>query len=397
MSHKILYLSRIYPNNIVAVNGLWVEGMVTAMSKLHEVRVVSPVPYCPPLPESTGYANNRKILSRSKVNGVEVYRPRFLSPPGYILHSYLGELLYWSIVWKIDRYRKEFPFELIHAHFSYPEGYVAARLARRYNIPLIITEHATWKPWMDDYPRVAKQAVFAAGVSHGMIAASRYLADTMAAFTGEPKKLHDIPIGVNTALFKPDATVKKVPRQILYVGRIHKTKGVDILFNALSLLLKTHSDIHLIVIGGNLGFKNYQKQENEMRALATRLNINSSIEFVGMQPPETVVKYMQQSALLVLPSRRETFGAVLIEAIASGTPVVATRCGGPDDFVTDSVGALVDKENSQALADGIEKVMLNLNDYPADILHKYADEGFSWDSVARRTNQLYDAALSTGE
>jgi len=393
MSYKILYLSRIYPNNIIAVNGLWVEGMVTAMSKLHDVRVVSPVVYCPPVPEAVAYAKNRKIQYHSQVNGVEVYRPRFISPPGYILHSYLGELLYWSIVRKIDCYRQEFAFDLIHAHFIYPEGYVAARLAKRYKVPLIVTEHAAWKPWMDDYPRVAKQSVWAAGVSDGLIAASKYLAGTMTSFTNAHEKVHDIPIGVNTELFNPDNKVKKNSRQILYVGRIHKTKGVDILFNAMSLLLKEYDDIQLVVIGGNLGFTNYQKQEDEMRLLASSLGINSHIDFVGMQPPEAVVKYMQKSALLVLPSRRETFGAVLIEAIASGTPVVATRCGGPEDFVNDSVGVLVDKENAQALANGIETVLSKQQEYSADALHQYADAGFSWRSVAEKTSQLYERAL----
>jgi len=358
------------------------------------VRVVSPVPYCPPLPEFISYARNRKILSRSTENGIKVYRPRFLSPPGYILHSYLGDLLYWSIVRKIDCYRKEFPFDLIHAHFSYPDGYVGARLAKRYGVPLVITEHATWKPWMDDFPRVAKQAVWAAGIGHGLIAASHYLADTISSFTHEPQKIHDIPIGVNTDLFKPADKFTKKPMQVVYVGRIHKTKGVDVLFKALSLLVKKHSDLHLVVIGGNLGFKNYQRQEEEMRTLAIRLEINSNIEFVGMQPPEKVVQYMQQSALLVLPSRRETFGTVLIEAIACGTPVVATKCGGPEDFINDGVGMLVEKENSQALADGIEHVLSKQLEYSAEALHQYADEGFSWSSVAQRTSLLYEKALS---
>jgi len=396
MPSKILFLSKNYPNNIIGVGGLWAEGLVTAMSKLHDVRVISPVPYCPPLPGFISYASNRKILGRSLVNGVEVYRPRFLSPPGYMLHSYLGELLYLSIVRKIDRYRKEFPFELIHAHFSYPEGYVGAKLAKRYGVPLIITEHATWKPWMDDYPRVAKQAIWAADVSDGVIAGSRYLADTITAFTKQPEKLYDIPIGVNTKLFQPADGVEKKSLQILYVGRIHTTKGVDVLFRALSLLVKRYSDIHLVIVGGSLGFNNYQRQEEEMRTLATSLKIDRNIEFVGMQPPEKVMKYMQQSALLVLPSRRETFGAVLIEAIACGIPVVATKCGGPEDFINDRVGVLVEKESPEALADGIESVLTRQKEYSAAELHKYADEDFSWDNVARRTNRLYEQAMSSG-
>jgi len=378
----------------VGIGGLWVEGLVTAMSRLHDVRVISPVPYCPPLPEFIGYVLNRKILERNLVHDIEVYRPRFLSPPGYLLHSYIGDLVYWSIVRKIDFYRKEFPFDLIHAHFSYPDGYVGARLAKRYHVPLIITEHATWKPWMDDYPRVRKQAVWAASVSAGLIAGSRYLSDSIKSFINDPQKLHDIPIGVNTELFKPAKQHIKNPMQILYVGRIHRIKGVDVLFKAFSLLVKKQIDIHLILIGGNLGTKSYQRHEENMRALATSLGINNNIKFLGMQPPEKVLKYMQESILLVLPSRRETFGTVLIESLACGTPVVATRCGGPEDIVNDKVGVLVEKENPAALAAGIEQVLSRAGAYSAEALHQYVDKAFSWISVAQRTSELYEKSLS---
>lgn len=394
MSYKILYLSRNYPNNIVGLLGLWVEGLVSAMSSIHDVRVVAPVPYCPPLPKFISYARNRKIFKRGSKNGIDVYCPRYLSPPGYWMHSFVGLLTYWSIVRKIDRYRKEFPFDLIHAHFTYPDGYVAARLAKRYNVPFVITEHAAWIPWMDDYPKVKQQAVWAAKQSAAVIAGSHYLADTISHFTAQTEKINVIPIGVNTACFRPSKeTGQKKAGQILYVGRIHTTKGVDVLFRAISLLAKKHNNIRLVIIGGNLGFNNYQIQENNMRQLADELEINPYLEFAGMQPPENVVRIMQQSAMLVLPSRRETFGTALIEAIACGTPVVATKCGGPEDFVTEDVGVLVEKEDPQSLANGIEKVLLQPQAYSADRLHQYAGSGFSWQYVAEQTDKIYRQAL----
>ncbi len=394
MPYKILYLSRNYPNNVVGLLGLWVEGLVTAMSEIHDVRVVAPVPYCPPLPKFISYARNRKIFKRATQNGVDVYCPRYLSPPGYLLHSYVGVLTYWSIVRKIDRYRKEFPFDLIHAHFAYPDGYVAAKLAKRYNVPLVITEHAAWEPWMDDYPKVKKQAVWAVKLSSAVIAGSRYLADTITRFTKQDDKINLIPIGVNTQLFKPAVdNVQRKQGQILYVGRIHTTKGVDVLFRAISLLAKKNKNIRLLIIGGNLGFNNYQIQENNMRQLADELGINSYLKFVGMQPPDKVVEIMQQSLLLVLPSRRETFGTALIEAIACGTPVVATKCGGPEDFITDDVGVLVEKDNPEALAEGIEKVLLQQQSYSSVELYQYAEDGFSWQHVAEKTSKIYKKAI----
>jgi len=393
MSKKILYLSRIYPNNIVAVNGLWVEGLVTEISSINDVRVISPVPYCPPLPQSFSYARTRSILHHDTVNGIQVYRPRFLSPPGYLLHSYLGDLYYWSIVRKIDRYRKEFPFELIHAQFSYPDGYAAARLAKRYNVPLVITEHAAWVPWMDEYPRVRRQAEWAVGVSRATIAGSRYLAETISGFDVDKEKVKLIPLGINTRLFKPDSAVIKKPNQMLFVGRIHMVKGVDILFHALSMLVKKNKDIRLVLIGSSLGFKGYQVQEEKLRKLATSLGVDPYLEYVGMQPPEKVREFMQQSALLVLPSRRESFGTVVTEALACGTPVVATRCGGPEDLVNDRVGALVEKESPQALAEGLEKVLSSQHLYDAGALHAYVEDKYSWRYISKQIQQLYQKIL----
>ena len=396
MKSKILYLSRSYPNNVFNTNGLWVEGLVRAMSRLHDVRVIAPVPYAPPfLAPASIYAKYRKILTHEQINDIEIYRPRYLSPPGYWLHGYLGEIIYRCIVKKIDRYREQFPFDLIHAQFSYPEGYIGAQLAERYNVPLVITEHAAWIPWMVDYPRARKQAVWATQISSAVIAGSRYLSGTISNFINEQEKLSSIPIGLDSQLFKLSETViHRQPKQILYVGRIHRTKGVDVLLKAMSLMVKRHADIKLILVGGDLGFKNFQLQEEKMRSLATELGIDSYIEFAGSQPPGKVAKYMQSSTLLVLPSRRESFGAVLIEALACGTPVVATRCGGPEDFINDQVGVLVDKEDPEALADGIEYVISRLDQYDPCTLSQYAHEGYSWSSVSEQTNEIYQRALS---
>src|SRR6267143_570436 len=91
--------------------------------------------------------------------------------------------------------------------------------------------------------------------------------------------------------------------------------------------------------------------------MVIKLGLESQIEFVGKKSNAELLRYLQESALLVLPSRRETLGTVLIEALACGTPVVATRCGGPEDIVTDEVGVLVPTEDPEALARGIQTVL----------------------------------------
>jgi len=394
MTPKVLFLSRNYPNNVVKVAGMWVEGLARHVAKQCDVRVVAPVPYCPPLPRFVEQTKFREVKSHHHVNGVEVTSPRFLTGPGYSLHNYEANALYWSIRSHVDRLHRAFPFDIIHAHFSYPEGVVAARFARRYKVPLIITEHAAWQPWMDDFPRVRRQAMQAFEQSRFLIAGSTYLRNTIAHFTGDADKLRLIPIGVDESVFTYGRNTKQSDStRIIYVGRIHKTKGIDILLHALRKLVDQKPEIQLVMVGGSLGLRDYRLQEEEMRQLAEKLGLGGNISYVGMKPPAEVAHYIRESALLVLPSRRESFGAVLIEAMATGIPVVATKCGGPEDFVTDETGILVPKEDADALANGIEHVLDNRNNYDPEKLHAYAVNNYSWDKVANQVIELYKQAL----
>src|SRR5713226_2796662 len=138
---RVLYLSRNFPNPVLPRLGLWAEKMLRACASACEFKVISPVPYAPPLPGlPEAYARFRRIESRRQDGFAEVFHPRFLVPPGHRLHSLESFMYYRSVVGLTDRIRREFPFDLIHAHFVFPDGYVAAKLGQRYRVPVIITE-----------------------------------------------------------------------------------------------------------------------------------------------------------------------------------------------------------------------------------------------------------------
>ena len=395
MRLKVLVLSRNYPNHVMPHLGPWVEGLVHHTSGLCEVRVVAPVPYCPPLPSFVGFSRFRQIPPRHWVNGVEVRCPRFLTGPGYSWHSFEADTYYWGIRRQVDRLHREFPFDLIHAHFGYPDGVAAARLARRYGVPLVITEHAPWRPWMEDYPRVRRQAAWASGESAFHVVGSRYVRNTIAHFTGESEKLRIIPIGVDTSVFTrlPEGRSPD-PNQIVYVGRNHSIKGVDVLLRAMRRLIGHRPELRLILVGGLLHFRGYRIQEEGMRRLAQELGLGGNVEFVGYKSPHEVAQYMRESALLVLPSRLESFGAVVVEALACGTPVVVTRCGGPEDVVTPELGVLVPTEDEAALADAMDGVLTNRDRYNSAHLRAYARQGFDWEVISRRYVGLYQEAVA---
>lgn len=393
---KILVLSRNYPNNVIAGLGLWVKRLVDACAKSCELKVISPVPYVPPFARSDYYARFRAIVRSCQAHGTEVFYPRFLAGPAQVFYSTEALRYYLGIRALVERIHKTFPFGLIHAHFGFPDGVVAAWLGKQYGIPVVVTQHALWRPnRMEKMHWVRRQAMWAVRNSVFQIAVSSSVKRSMEHFMGDLDQVRVIPVGVDGSIFHPVATDTRDVHQILYVGFPNYNKGVDLLLQAMTQVSRRHPKARLVLVGGSF-YKDTNKQEQHLRAMTEKMGLQERVVFAGHRPPEEVAQFMRRSALLVLPSRAESFGAVLVEALASGIPVVATRCGGPEDIVTDEVGTLVATEDDHALALAIERVLSQLTAYHPDRLRAYALEHFSWNRIAAETHALYDEALAMG-
>jgi teichuronic acid biosynthesis glycosyltransferase TuaC len=393
---RVLVLSRNYPNSVFPVLGLYAESVVRLTSRFARVKVISPVPFCPPLPGiPESYNRFRRVEHHRSDGDVEVFHPRIVIPPGVMLHGVEGWPYYVSALRVADKLRRDFPFNLIHAHFVYPDGWVAAKLGQRYGVPAIVTEQAAWRPWMDNHPRVLRQALWAVRHSAFLVALSRAHRETIEHFTGDIPQLRTIPGAVDGEVFRlPGDGHQKRPNQLLLVGTMRHVKGPDILARALRALVDRGRDVRLVHVGESF-YGGYRRDFEEFRKLVHRLNLAARVEFVGKKPTPELVRYMQDSALLVLPSRRESLGLVLAEALACGTPVVSTRCGGPEDIVTDEVGVLVPTDDPEALANGIEHVLTHREHFAAERLRAHALGRFGFDAVGRILCALYEEALQS--
>jgi glycosyltransferase involved in cell wall biosynthesis len=309
------------------------------------------------------------------------------------MHRLEWAMYYLAVRGLVRRLHRRFPFDLIHAHFTYPDGVAGAQLARRYGVPLIITEQVRWRPWMDNYPGVRCRALQAIHQSTFPIAISSMVRDSITHFTGELPSLRVIPDGVDGSVFTlPPSDVRRLADQVLFVGVVRPVKGVDILLRAMRLLVERGNRARLLIVGGCF-YENYRREDDRLRQMARDLGLQSHVQFVGEKPLADLVRHMQESAVLVLPSRAESFGQVLVEALACGTPVVATRCGGPEDIVNEEVGVLVPPENPESLAHGIEHVLNHPTRYSPVKLRDYVLRRFSWDKIAQDTAVLYREAV----
>jgi glycosyltransferase involved in cell wall biosynthesis len=392
---RVLCIARNYPNSVLPRLGLWTERLVQSCACSADVKVIAPVPYWPPLPGPAAYARMREVESHARRGANDVFYPRFLTGPGSLFQRFEAWPFYASVMRSAHALRAAFPFELIHAHFVYPDGWAGARLAQRYRVPLIITEHAAWHPWLDQRRSARRMALAAAAQSTFLVAVSNAVRSTIADFIhpGSHQKLRMIPNAVDTQIFTLiSGDSAGVPNRLLFVGIMRHVKGLDVLLRAVRILLDRGRPVSLAVVGESF-YAAYQRDYERVLELVTELRLDGAVQFLGGMAPADVAREMQQSALLVLPSRRETFGSVLPEALACGIPVVSTRCGGPEEIVDESVGVLVPPENPQALADGIAEVLDRRASYDPSRLRAYAEARYDIRVVGRQYAELYHLAI----
>ena len=390
---RVLVLARNYPNNVIPTIGLWTRRLVQASSRSVDPTVIAPIPYVPPYFPGETFARFRRVLAHEGDAGIDVFHPRVAFPPGYALHRFEAALIWPSIRRLADQLHRERRFDLIHAHFIYPDGVLAARLGQRYGIPVITTEGAPWRPWFDNFPAVRAQALRALPHIRLVLPVSTSLERNIVdAVQGRARTrvLHNV---VDDAMFRPQQTRGGWnPDQILFVGVIRHVKGLDILVRAFATLRGRRPALRLLVVGAAI-YRGYQRDEDAVRRLVAELGLEDHIRFAGQASPAEVAVAMRSSALLVVPSRSETFSSVTGEAIASGTPVVATRCGGPEDIITPENGRLVANEDVEGLASAIDEMLDRRELYDPHALHADMVARFGFQVAAERLAGVYGEVL----
>jgi glycosyltransferase involved in cell wall biosynthesis len=267
---------------------------------------------------------------------------------------------------------------IIHSHLSYPAGFLGTLIQKKKKIPNIITEHT----WIDKYFRshIHKQCVlFALKRTSCVVSVSNALKTDIALYCHRPVVV--IPNVVVTEKFPLSKTkTGKILNIGLLGGMGNKRKGLDILLTSASLLQNRNFFIH---IGGDGILLNTYKM------MAKDFGIEDKCKFYGDILPGDVVEFYSRLEVFVLASRDETFGVVVIEAMACGLPVIATRCGGPEEIITRETGVLVEKENPVELAKAIDYISENIGLYDKPLIRKYAQERYDQKVFIESIAQLY--------
>jgi glycosyltransferase involved in cell wall biosynthesis len=256
-------------------------------------------------------------------------------------------------------------YDIVCGHFLYPTAFVSRVAAARAGTPYILVAHGTDVRSLARKGPIARLCRRALNGAALLVTVSEDLARRARGDLLVPPTvpIEVVNMGVDTELFRPDPTartrlgVQASERLLLFVGNLILDKGVDVLLHAFSDLRQKDAVDRLVVVGsGPLGDTLRERAGRSAPDLADGSS-EEAVTFLGTLPHRDLPAWMAAADVLVLPSRREGLGLVLLEAMACGTPCVASRVGGIPEILSERCGELVPPDDPAALALAIERVM----------------------------------------
>ncbi|MCK9310120.1 MAG: glycosyltransferase [Candidatus Cloacimonetes bacterium] len=277
--------------------------------------------------------------------------------------------------------------DIIHAHVTFPAGYLAYKLSIKLGIPYIITEHSGPFPFPEFMGRNGLSPLISAplNAANKVLTVSSFLQHEILSKTGIHVDV--IPNMVNTDYYQPpkQPLINKQFR-LFALSSLTEAKGAWDLLEAVKMLRDKGMEFKLFW-GGAGSLKHKLMQYVRMH------NLRACVTFLGQINPSEALYQYHHCDCFVMPSRIESFSMVLIEAMACGKPVVATDCGGPRDIVNDLSGLLVAVGKPKELAAGIVKMNEQYLTYSPDIIRNHCITNYNPLSVSKQIEQVYKSVL----
>jgi glycosyltransferase involved in cell wall biosynthesis len=353
---EVLVFSTVFPNAAQPHHGVFVRERTRGLLPEAGVRVVAPTPWFPFVSGlRPGY---RPRVPREEVqDGVRVLHPRYLSFPG-VLKCLDGVLLFLSTLPTLARLRRERRFDAIDAHFVYPEGLAAVLHGLVFRVPVLITLRGML-PLLVRYRLRRPQLRFALRRAARVIAVSGSLKQDAVAEGIEPARVRVIENGIDPGLFHPVDRVEArrslgLPEGgplLVSVGTLAPRKGFHLVMEALASL---RPDLRFAIVGG-AGAEG--AMEPELRDLAARLGLGERVIFAGPRDRGELADWYSAADLFVLASAHEGCPNVVLEALACGTPVVATPVGNVPELLDRPQVGIVAERQVPALAAAIAEAL----------------------------------------
>jgi teichuronic acid biosynthesis glycosyltransferase TuaC len=390
---KLLTFTSLYPNATNTSHGIFVETRLRHLIGSGNVKaiVVAPVPWFPfANPVFGSYSRLARVPRLEWRHGLQVVHPRYAVFPkiGMTVTPLTMAIACYPVLKRIQQ--SGYAFDLIDAHYYYPDGVAAMLLGHWLNKPVTITARGTDVNFIPRYWMPRRMIRWAARHAVASIGVCRALCDELARLGVPNRKLHVLRNGVDLKLFHPIDRVEVQRRlcfqgfTVLSVGHLIERKGHHIAIQMASMV----SDITLVIIGAG-------PEEVNLKEQVATLQLEGRVRFVSPVSPPELKDYYGAADALVLASSREGWANVLLESMACGTPVVATNIWGTPEVVNSvEAGVLVDRRNAAALAAGLDRLRSN---YPDRLATRRYAEGFAWDHTTNGQLALFRSIIESHE
>ena len=389
---RILTYSSILPNSQQPTQGIFTFQRLGALARRpgNQVDFVAPIPHAPrwlPMGKREIY---RRVALAETMDGFRIFHPRYILIPK-ISMPWHGQLMYAGSHKLIERLHRENPYDLIDAQYIYPDGYAGVRIAQHLGIPVVLSALGTDVNVFPKFPRIAPKIAWTLNAANGILAVSNSLKEATAAAGVPPAKVRVIGNGVDTSRFHPkdrnearrELRLEGPGPFILSVGTLDPNKGHQFLIAAAAELTGRYPAMKTYIAGEG-------PYQSALTALIREKKVADRVMLIGKRPHAELNLWFNAANVFCLLSEREGWPNVLLESLACGTPVIATRAGGIAEVITsDQLGILVDR-NADAVKSALESALKQ--NWNRESLVTYAAER-TWDKVAEEIEAYFHSIL----
>ena len=391
MPLRLLTFSTLFPNAEQPNHGIFVENRLRHLVATGEVAavVLAPVPYFPfSSPRFGDLARYASVARLEQRHGLAIHHPRYPVIPRVGM-SLAPNLLYWA---SLRAARKLIAagekFDLIDAHYVYPDGVAAVRLGAALGLPVVLTARGSDVTQLPDYAIPRRLIRNAIGRAAGLIGVSSALRDRLIALGAPPERTLVLRNGIDTAMFHPPpdraaarAALGLTRTTLISVGGLIARKRHHLTIAAMRLL----PDVDLLLVGEG-------PERAALQAQIDAAGLSGRVRLVGPVPHARLPAYYGAADASVLASSREGWANVLLESMACGTPAIASDIAGNPEVVQAPEAGLILRANT---AEGIAAAVRALFAAPPDrtATRRYA-ERFGWDETSQGQLALFRRVLA---
>lgn len=392
---RVLTFTTLFPNSIYPNSAVFIKNRMAAVRNLPdvEVKVVAPVPWFPAcVPGNGRWQQLAKVPKQEQLDGFDVQHPRFLVTPKFGMSLY-GRSMYLGSISTVEKLYQQWPFDVIDAHYVYPDGIAALMLGQKLKVPVVISARGTDMNLYPQLPAIAPLIRNVLTQTQHQIAVSQSLADRMLDNGSLTDTVSVIPNGidpdvmyrVNRAEARQKLQLHADAKILLSVGNLVELKGHHILIEALAMLKNQGQlDFKTFIIGRGADHNKLQRQIDG-------LELTDHVHLWGEVPNHELKYWYSAADISFLGSSREGWPNAVCESLACGTPVVATDVNGIPEILTHPDYGLTVQRSADGFAGGLLQAWSI--DWDRELIAAYGQQR-TWDHVAAEVLDVFEAAIN---